>query len=210
MFYKTLEFTLKNNKTAAIRSIRPEEAGEMLRHMHKTISETRFMLRLPGDALPTESEMTRMIQEALNDNYEAYLGVFVDHKMVGFGEIYLCGKGVERVTHRCRISLSVEKEYWRQGIGSHLVEALMDMAQRVGYEQIELEVFTDNDAAVKLYEKYGFERYGTRPHAMKDWDGMYHDEHLMVKKLSAKFEPEEKATTDLEEWIEEQGIQLRY
>ncbi|MGN0169332.1 MAG: hypothetical protein ACI39H_01040 [Lachnospiraceae bacterium] len=36
------------------------------------------------------------------------------------------------------------------------------------------------------------------------------EESLVTKELQTPFEVEEKSTTDLEEWIEEQGIQLRY
>lgn len=36
------------------------------------------------------------------------------------------------------------------------------------------------------------------------------EDSLVAAQVSANFEVEEKSTTDLEEWIEEQGIQLRY
>ena len=117
---------------------------------------------------------------------------------------------LSRIRHRCELALALKKDYWGAGIGTKAMEILEEAALRIGYEQMELEVLTDNDAAFHLYEKFGFKVFGTRPHAMKDSDGTYHDEHLMVKQLTAKFEAEEKSTTDLEEWIEEQGIQLRY
>lgn len=52
-----------------------------------------------------------------------------------------------------------------------------------GFEQLELDVYSDNARAIHLYEKCGFERCGTTPHAFKLKDGTYRDAILMVKML---------------------------
>ena len=62
-----------------------------------------------------------------------------------------------------------------------MMQAVLDAAAGCGYEQVELEVNADNKNAMALYEKLGFELYGTRRHDMKYRDGRYADAHLMVK-----------------------------
>ena len=63
--------------------------------------------------------------------------------------------------HRGEFGVSVLKCEWGQGIGSMLLEAIIDFAKNVAHaEIISLEVRSDNERAIKLYEKYGFEKIG--------------------------------------------------
>ncbi|PGH58271.1 GNAT family N-acetyltransferase [Azospirillum palustre] len=67
--------------------------------------------------------------------------------------------------------------------GSGLADAVMTAllahaAEHV--EQIHLSVAATNRQAIGLYERLGFEAYGTEPRALKV-DGSYIDERLMVK-----------------------------
>ena len=50
-------------------------------------------------------------------------------------------------------------------------------------EQLELDVLTDNQRAIKMYQGFGFEIVGRIPHALKYADGTYGDEYLMVKRM---------------------------
>jgi len=45
----------------------------------------------------------------------------------------------------------------------------------VGYEQMELEVVSENEAAVALYRKLGFVEYGRLPHGFKNRDRSSYD-----------------------------------
>ena len=77
----------------------------------------------------------------------------------------------------------MRKDYWRQGIGSALMERLLAFAAQCGYEQIELTVESKNHRALGLYLKYGFMVYGTRPHGMKYPDGSYDNDYLMIRMI---------------------------
>ena len=57
------------------------------------------------------------------------------------------------------------------------------MAKQAGYEQVELEVISDNVGAIALYKKLGFEKYGSFPNNMKYQDGKYADADWMMKRL---------------------------
>lgn len=65
-----------------------------------------------------------------------------------------------------------------RGVGARLVEAVLAHA-RDHVEQVHLEVSVDNAAALALYERCGFRRYGTDPRAMRIGD-RYYDAHQMV------------------------------
>jgi len=51
----------------------------------------------------------------------------------------------------------------RHGVGTDLVDAGVRAARARGAERMLLEVESDNDPAVALYQRYGFEQLGSRP-----------------------------------------------
>lgn len=68
-----------------------------------------------------------------------------------------------RMKHRGDFSVSVLKEYWNRGIGRRLTEGIIDFARENGFSVIDLQVRSDNAAAIHLYEKLGFVKTGTHP-----------------------------------------------
>ena len=85
----------------------------------------------------------------------------------------------ERIKHRGELAVSVVKAYWGQGIGSRLMENIIDFAKNVaGCEIIHLQVKSDNERAINLYKKYGFEKIGQFKGYLKI-DGEYIDCDLM-------------------------------
>ena len=62
-----------------------------------------------------------------------------------------------------RISgLMVADDARRQGVGRALLEAAVEWARGAGVRKLELHVFPWNEPAMRLYEKFGFEREGYR------------------------------------------------
>ncbi len=77
----------------------------------------------------------------------------------------------------------VTSDYRAQGVGRMLLTQLLQRARsQTGLEQIKLAVGTDNVAALRLYESFGFKVYGREPGALKLGD-TYVDEDLMVLRL---------------------------
>jgi len=64
--------------------------------------------------------------------------------------------------HVADVGLMVAAGARRQGVGSALLQAAVDWARVAGVRKLELHVFPWNDAAIKLYESFGFEREGYR------------------------------------------------
>ena len=58
-------------------------------------------------------------------------------------------------------------EYHHQGMGTIMMEALIQKAKEMGKRKIELDVREDNTNAIKLYEKVGFVKEGLKR------DGIY-------------------------------------
>lgn len=78
----------------------------------------------------------------------------------------------------------VAPEIRGQGIGESLMLELIYKARNCeGLEQINLTVISENEFAKKLYKSLGFEVYGVEHNALKQPNGQYFDEDLMVLKV---------------------------
>jgi ribosomal-protein-alanine N-acetyltransferase len=93
----------------------------------------------------------------LEAKHNHYVAARADDKLVGYGGIARLGrkKPYEYEIH----TIGVDAAYQGKGIGRQLLTALLEYANG---GTIFLEVRTDNDAAISLYESVGFVRVGMR------------------------------------------------
>ena len=79
-------------------------------------------------------------------------------EIVGFGGLYTMG---DAQSHLGWVVLGVRKAFQGRGIGSILMHMLIATAHVfVGLQRLQLTVFSDNQAAISLYRKFGFEIEG--------------------------------------------------
>jgi RimJ/RimL family protein N-acetyltransferase len=64
--------------------------------------------------------------------------------------------------HVADLGLMVAKDARRGGVGRALLGAAVDWARASGVRKLELHVFPWNEPAIRLYERFGFEREGLR------------------------------------------------
>ena len=86
-----------------------------------------------------------------------------------------------RRRHVALLGISVAPEAQGQGVGTALMQAMCDYADRwMGVLRVELTVYTDNERAIALYRKFGFEIEGRlRGYAMRD--GHFADAFTMAR-----------------------------
>jgi putative acetyltransferase len=103
----------------------------------------------------------------------------VQEKIVGNAAINIPPRPRRR--HVGELGLVVHDAWHRRGVGSALMQALLDLADRwLNLTRIELTVYTDNAPAIALYEKFGFVREG-RLERFAFRDGDYTDAYCMAR-----------------------------
>jgi RimJ/RimL family protein N-acetyltransferase len=85
--------------------------------------------------------------------------------------------------HVADLGLMVARSHRRRGVGSALLEAAVEWARSRGVHKLELHVFPHNEAAIRLYERFGFEREGYRKRHYRRPDG-YVDAILMAYEVA--------------------------
>ena len=124
-----------------------------------------------GELLHNNFQKVYDLKEMLNDSYTKVLVYLQDNKIKGF-------LIATKVIDTCDIlSIVVDPNERRKGIASNLIEYLIsDCGENL--DLITLEVASRNDAAIKLYEKFGFVKINTRNHYYSNGD----DAYLMARK----------------------------
>ncbi|MBN1993017.1 MAG: GNAT family N-acetyltransferase [Anaerolineae bacterium] len=86
-----------------------------------------------------------------------------------------------RRRHAGQIGMAVRDDWQGRGVGTALMQAAVDLADKwLNLTRLELEVFTDNAPAIRLYEKFGFNIEGM----LVDFafrEGQYVDTYCMAR-----------------------------
>lgn len=85
-----------------------------------------------------------------------YLIAEEDSAVIGYAGLFALGAQSDVQT------IAVDPRRQGIGLGSRLLEALIDMAHEKGARELLLEVRSDNASAIHLYERFGFERISIR------------------------------------------------
>lgn len=88
---------------------------------------------------------------------------------------------LSRRRHIGSIGMGVRDDWQGEGVGTALLQAGVDLADKwLNLYRLELQVFTDNQPALRLYQKFGFHIEGTMV-AYAFRDGQYADAYLMAR-----------------------------
>lgn len=86
-----------------------------------------------------------------------------------------------RRRHCGHIGMAVHDDFQGRGVGTALMEAVIDLADNwYGLQRLELTVYADNEPAIRLYKKFGFATEGIgRKYALRN--GKYVDAYFMAR-----------------------------
>lgn len=92
------------------------------------------------------------------------------------------GASKKRLAHAAELGMTVRKSHWGQGVGEALLRGLIANAKQKGLSILDLQVRTDNAAAIRLYQRCGFRITGLLPRFLRV-EGKDYDAYYMVLEL---------------------------
>ncbi len=144
---------MTSTATFNIRRLEPGDMGDLFeiystKEVIENTSQAPFLSRQQVDALFSPNNRHTLVAE--------------DHDRV-VGNVSLILPTKPREKHCAAVAIAVDPQYHRQGIGEALLrEAIEQADQWFNLVRLELDVLSNNSAAIALYEKLGFEREGEK------------------------------------------------
>lgn len=92
-------------------------------------------------------------------------------------------------SHIGKVRVVIAKAYRHKGLGTRLVEEIIELAKAAGLEQLVAEVMEAQPTALKAFRKLGFEKKAVLENYVKDLDGKLHNLVLLIYDLTATHEP---------------------
>ncbi|MET0519938.1 MAG: GNAT family N-acetyltransferase [Burkholderiaceae bacterium] len=136
------------------------------------------LLQLP---YPTEEQWRqRLLEQATPGKQDLHLVALREGRLLGSAGLHPASPSLRR-RHAMSLGISVRKDAQGQGVGRALMAALLDYADNWAQVlRVELTVYADNERAIALYQRCGFEIEGRqRAYALRG--GRFIDTLMMAR-----------------------------
>jgi len=174
-----------SQKRITIRPLRLEDASDIheIMHMPNVLWGTSL---LPST---TANFWFHTIEQWVQDERMHVFVADISDKVVGMVSVRV---GTGRESHVGDIAMAVHDKYQGQGIGKMLMLTVIDLADNwLNLVRLELDVYTDNERALRLYKKFDFEIEGRkRLDAFRT--GSYIDSYMMARLRPRSYGPDEQ------------------
>lgn len=180
--YNPKKLPLKTGELLTLRKPEEQDAKSILSYLNQVGGESDNLLFGEDEFPLTVEQETSYLKSLEGRSGTLMLLGLLDSEIVSVAQISSLSR--KRIAHNAEIALSVKKAHWQKGIGLSMMEELLAFARYTGtIRTVSLGVKADNETAIRLYEKLGFEKIGVH----KDYfliRGEYFDELLMDLRIS--------------------------
>lgn len=143
------------------------------------VESEREIAQVPGFFCSLPSELS---EESVKKTIESPLGIYLiaEKEKTLVGHAFLEILDLKSLRHIAQLNIAVHKGYQGKGIGTQLMERMIEWAKQSGtVEKIELNVRASNTPAIALYHKMGFVEEGCLKRHVKSGD-QYFDDIVMA------------------------------
>ena len=155
-----------------IRLITPADITGFRDALDSVSKEKRYLASFEA---PELDRVSKFVLDNIATNISQFVALD-GSRVVGWADI--SPERAAAIKHCGSLGMGVVAEYRGQGIGERLLVACIQKAQRNGISRIDLHVRIDNQNAIELYKKAGFQTEGVMTNSMLV-DGTYYDALLM-------------------------------
>ena len=170
-------FPIKDGRIVVIRKAEPSDLDGILANLETVAKEGRWIAT--EEVTPDRRER---LQKVLTADDQIHLVALVDGRVIGSLSLTPYFGGLKKAKHVVGLGMLILDGYRGLGIGTALMEEALFWAMKRGLMKISLSVFSNNEAAIRLYQKFGFAEEGRLKRQFKIM-GDYVDEVAMGRWL---------------------------
>jgi len=172
------EFISKSGKKIVIRSAEPNDASELLRLGKEVMAEEIYTLTTPEELSATVEQQMKWVEDMNAHPGKIILVATFEGRLISILD-FSCGHR-KRIAHTGEFGVSIDKDFREEGIGTHIMNALLSWAtDHPVIEKVNLRVHVNNTRARNLYLKLGFIEEGRLKNDMKYGPSSYVDTIVM-------------------------------
>jgi RimJ/RimL family protein N-acetyltransferase len=173
-------FWTKDGLPFLVRTASQEDAAGCLEVARAVVREGFYSITTPDEFCIDEEDEQAWIARHTEDPDRLLLVAEVEGQVVGLLGLE-CGAR-QRLRHRATLHIAVAEGWRGRGVGTALMGCALDWAAAHPHiEKVSLAVLADNDRAIALYRRFGFQEEGRRPREVRRGPGAYVDDILMYR-----------------------------
>ena len=154
------------------------DAEMLLAYTNKVGGETDYLSYGRDEFLISAERERNFIRRFQNNKKDIMLVALVDGLIVANGSVE--ANRISRFSHQGELSVTVLKQYWGNGIATRLIEMMLEHSRENGITNLTLYVRSDNERAISLYKKCGFEKIGTAKNYFKVKNKYYDADFMQI------------------------------
>lgn len=172
--------TTKSGKQVIVRYPRLSDAKALMEYINPFVDEDEFLMINQHKTLADEQAYLDDIQKKMQAAEAVYLFAGYDGKIIGTCDVR---QDEAKSDHVGMLGISIAKDFRGDGLGKILMEEITVQAKdHLGVQVIRLTCFVNNQRALRLYEKLGFQEYGRLPKGIR-YKGTPTDRVYMYKEV---------------------------
>lgn len=173
---------LSNGQGLELRRAVPDDAPALLAYFRQLLTETDFLLFTREEADRWTEAGERAFIDIFSKEHHLLMLALADGQLVG--SLTIRQQPSRKEGHVGQLGIAVLHAYWNMGIGRRLMTAAQRWAEEHNeIEILQLSVVSQNERAIQLYRNFGYVEYGRMPKGIKQPDGSYSDNILMLKRV---------------------------
>jgi ribosomal protein S18 acetylase RimI-like enzyme len=172
-------FKAKDGRKVVLRSVKWEDLDDLLELINSLVEEGADITRAKRVTRAEEAEWLGRYLARIEKKEIINCAAEVGGKVIANSEI---GKREDPMGHVGGFGIAIKQGYRDIGIGTQIIQTLIEASRRAGLRILVLEVFDTNKIAKHLYQKMGFKEAGKIPKGVYK-NGEYVDDIRMTLEL---------------------------
>ena len=160
------EVKLKDDRTAILRAPDWHDLDGLLALIGELVDERAEILRTTKPSRAGEAEWLGARLASIEKGDLIALLAELGGRLVGSAEVERWGQQFPEVDHVGVVGIGILKTGRGIGLGTALLESLIQLSKEVGFKVLILDTFATNTVAQGLYKKIGFTEVGRIPKAI--------------------------------------------